>query len=150
GDQLALAVSRCVGGEGDGSETGMDVADWAHDGHRGSGHLDRKQRDAMDATPVRPSLALGSHGLRSGPGQLPGLEPCAHSLTGNWGGWRSELEDDYGLYLFGNYTSEIAGNPVGGITQGITYTHNVGLAFLVDLDKLAGIPHTTFIASASN
>jgi porin len=74
----------------------------------------------------------------------------AHSLTGDWGGWRSELEDEYGLYLFGNYTSEVAGNPVGGITQGITYTHNVGLHFLVDLDTLAGIPHTTFIASASN
>jgi porin len=73
-----------------------------------------------------------------------------HSLTGDWGGWRSELEDEYGIFLFGNYTAEVAGNPVGGITQGIKYTHNIGLAFLVDLDTLAGIPHTTFIASASN
>src|SRR4030095_2018310 len=33
------------------------------------------------------------------------------SLTGNWGGYRSWLEDDYGLFLVGSYTAEVAGNP---------------------------------------
>src|SRR4029453_4263679 len=36
------------------------------------------------------------------------------SLAGDWGGWRSRLEEEYGLFLLGAYTSEVAGNPVGG------------------------------------
>jgi porin len=72
------------------------------------------------------------------------------SLTGNWGGYRSWLEDDYGLFLVGSYTAEVAGNPVGGRTQGVQYTHNVGLALVLDLEKAVGMPGTTFIVSASN
>src|SRR5262245_31425690 len=74
----------------------------------------------------------------------------AHSLTGSWGGWRTELEDVYGVFVVGAYTSEVAGNPVGGQTQGVKYTHNVGLALVVDLEKFAGIPNSRFVASASN
>src|SRR5262245_28078603 len=74
----------------------------------------------------------------------------AKSLTGDWGGWRSRLEQEYGLFLLGTYTSEVAGNPVGGRSQGVTYTHNIGLALIVDLEKAIGLPGTRFITSASN
>ena len=73
----------------------------------------------------------------------------AHSLTGNWNGWRSYLEDEYGVYVLGSYTAEVAGNPVGGENQNVRYTQNVGLALLVDLERFAGLPSTRFIASAS-
>src|SRR5215467_10933922 len=59
-------------------------------------------------------------------GSGPPLE-TADSLTGNWRGYRDLLRDEYGLAVAGNYTSESAGNPVGGNRQGVTYTHNVGL-----------------------
>jgi hypothetical protein len=82
-------------------------------------------------------------------GCSPATWDRAHSLTGNWGGWRSYLEDEYGVFVLGSYTAEVAGNPVGGQRQGVRYTHKVGLALLVDLEKFAGIPATRFIASAS-
>jgi len=74
----------------------------------------------------------------------------ADSLTGNWGGYRDRLSEEYGLALFGNYTSESAGNPVGGQRQGVTYTHNIGLSLFADLAKLLGIEETVFLVSASN
>ena len=74
----------------------------------------------------------------------------AHSLTGNWGGWRDRITDDYGVALVGSYTSECAGNPVGGRSQGVTYTHNIGIALLADLDELLGLDETYFVVSASN
>ncbi len=73
----------------------------------------------------------------------------ADSLTGNWGGYRDRLSEDYGLALVGNYTSE-SGNPVGGQRQGVTYTHNIGLSLFADLEKLLGIEETVFLVSASN
>jgi porin len=71
-------------------------------------------------------------------------------LTGNWGGRRTELENVYGLFVLGSYTAEVAGNPVGGRTQGVKYTHDARLTLVADLEKLVGVPHTRFIASASN
>ena len=74
----------------------------------------------------------------------------ADSLTGNWGGYRDRLSEDYGLALIGDYTSESAGNPVGGQRQGVTYTHNIGLALFADLGKLLGLDETVFLVSGSD
>jgi len=74
----------------------------------------------------------------------------ADSLTGNWRGYRDRLRDEYGLAVVGNYTSESAGNPVGGNRQGVTYTHNVDLAVFADLGKLVGLDDAAFLVSASN
>ena len=81
---------------------------------------------------------VGPARLRSRARQLLGVgsPALAHRRLGRLA---LGLEDEYGIFLFGNYTAEVAGNPVGGITQGVKYTHNIGLAFLVDLDTLAGI-----------
>src|SRR5262249_38315672 len=92
-------------------------------------------------------------------GSGPPLGPV-DSLTGNWGGFRDRLRDEYGLAVAGDYTSESAGNPIGGRRQGVTYTHNIGLALFADPEKLLGpsIPAlwapllhaTAFLVSASN
>src|SRR6266436_4521917 len=57
-------------------------------------------------------------------GSGPALQH-ADSLTGNWGGYRDRLSDEHGLSVVGNYTSECAGNPVGGRSRGVIYTHNI-------------------------
>lgn len=74
----------------------------------------------------------------------------ARSLTGDWGGRRSTLAREYGLAIVGDYTAEVAGNPVGGRRQNVRYTHNVGLAVLADLETLVGLEETYFMVSASN
>ena len=74
----------------------------------------------------------------------------ADSLTGNWAGYRDQLSDEYGINVVGDYTSECAGNPIGGQRQGVTYTHNIGLAVFADLGKLLGLDDTYFLVAASN
>lgn len=73
----------------------------------------------------------------------------AQTLTGDWGGARSWLEER-GLSVAAAYTLEAAGNPVGGEKQRARYTHNVGLAVFADLETLLFLPHTRFMASMSN
>src|SRR5262245_59424459 len=73
-------------------------------------------------------------------GSAPSLEQ-ADSLTGNWLGYRDRLRDEYGLAVAGDYTSECAGNPVGGNRQGVTYTHNIGLGLFADLGKVVPQRH---------
>ena len=74
----------------------------------------------------------------------------ADSLTGNWAGYRDQLSDEYGINVVGDYTSECAGNPIGGQRQGVTYTHNIGLAVFADLGKLLGLDATYFLVSGSD
>src|SRR5262245_58425727 len=68
-------------------------------------------------------------------GSGPPLE-TVDSLTGNWRGYRDRLSNEFGLSLAGDYTSECAGNPVGGRRQGVTYTHKIGLALFADFDNI--------------
>jgi porin len=82
-------------------------------------------------------------------GSGPPLEQ-ADSLTGNWRGYRDRLTDEYGLALAGNYTSESAGNLVGGRSRGATYTQNIGLALFADLGRWLGVNDTVFLVSGSD
>jgi porin len=74
----------------------------------------------------RPSHAIGSPEWWDG-----------ETLTGDWWGVRNML-DDNGVEIFANYTNNIAGNPVGGIGQGITYCDNFSFGVTLDMDKLIG------------
>ena len=56
-----------------------------------------------------------------------------HNVTGDWFGLRNTLYN-YGLEITGNYTTEPAGNPIGGLEHGETYLDNFGFAFLFDFD----------------
>ena len=71
-----------------------------------------------------------------------------HYATGDWSGLRNTLYD-YGIEITGGYTTEPAGNPVGGIEHGFTYLHNFGFVVLFDLQKIAGISDTTFLVTIS-
>ncbi len=68
-------------------------------------------------------------------------------MTGDWGGTRSALEAR-GVSLRGGYLSESAANPVGGLSQGFAYAHQVEAGFDLDLGKLLALPggklHATF------
>ena len=69
-------------------------------------------------------------------------------LTGSWGGYREKLVER-GIDIELSYTAEPEWNPVGGERQSATYLHNIGISGLFDLEKLAGIPGTTFLIQGS-
>ena len=63
---------------------------------------------------------------------------AADGITGDWDGMRSKLTADHGVEIFGNYTTEVWGNTVGGLKQGAIYTGLLEFGANVDLEKLIG------------
>ncbi len=61
------------------------------------------------------------------------------TMTGNWGGVRTNLKD-LGINLRAAYTSETAGNPTGGNYQAIRYTQQIDFGADFDLNRLIGLP----------
>ena len=70
-----------------------------------------------------------------------------NSLTGDWWGVRNYL-DDSGFEISATYTNNIAGNPVGGMSQGFTYTDNTSFGVQLDFEKLLGWHGATLTISA--
>lgn len=60
------------------------------------------------------------------------------TLSGDWWGIRNMLDQENGVEFSFTYTNNIAGNPVGGKQQSMTYCDNVGFGVSVDLEKLVG------------
>jgi len=60
------------------------------------------------------------------------------TATGDWQGLRSQLEDD-GITISSSFTTDIGGNPVGGLKKRMIYSGflDVGLAF--DFEKIASL-----------
>lgn len=73
--------------------------------------------------------------------------PKAH-LLGDWFGLLPLL-DTNGISPSVTYESNVAGNPTGGKSQGITRADNLGLNLELDLDRLVGLQGTSFLISAS-
>jgi porin len=69
-------------------------------------------------------------------------------LLGDWGGLLPKTEDT-GITPTLTYVSDIAGNPTGGKSHGISYDDNIGLALEFDLKKLAGLDGGSFLISLS-
>lgn len=68
--------------------------------------------------------------------------------SGNWGGGRDFL-DQHGVELSITYTSDMAGNPVGGRNRyGFTYCDNLALGCLIETEKLLGWRDGYFMMSA--
>lgn len=61
------------------------------------------------------------------------------TATGNWSGLRSSLENT-GITISSNYTTDIGGNPTGGLKQVAKYSGFLSLAAALDFHKLASIP----------
>ena len=70
------------------------------------------------------------------------------NVTGDWFGARTWLAER-GVTIRGGYAMEFMANPIGGRQQGETYVHNVLLEGNFDLDKLLGVPSTTFRIAGS-
>ena len=58
-----------------------------------------------------------------------------NALTGDWWGIRNML-DDSGVEISASYTNNIAGNPVGGMTQSFAYADNFSFGMQLDFEKL--------------
>lgn len=69
------------------------------------------------------------------------------TLTGDWGGWRSSLEER-GLQLGAASIDEALGNPLGGVRQGAIYDGRLELFLNVDFERLLGWSGATFHANA--
>jgi porin len=69
-------------------------------------------------------------------------------LLGDWGGLLPKMEDT-GITPTLTYVSDIAGNPTGGKSQGISYDDNIGLGLEFDLNKLAGLDGGSLLISMS-
>jgi porin len=69
-------------------------------------------------------------------------------MTGDWGGWRSQLAD-HGVVATGSYQADIQANAAGGIRQAGRYFHNFALDLEFDLDRLVGWRGAQFHASMS-
>ena len=67
--------------------------------------------------------------------------------SGNWGGGRDFL-DRHGVEISLTYTSDMAGNPVGGISpHGFTYCDNIALGLFLQTEKLFGWKDGYFMMS---
>jgi porin len=73
--------------------------------------------------------------------------PRGH-LLGDWYAVRTELED-VGITPGLSLEVDIAGNPTGGRSQGITEASNLGLDLLFDLDKIANVKGASFLLQMS-
>jgi porin len=60
------------------------------------------------------------------------------AFSGDWWGIRNWLDEDKGIEFSLSYTTNLAGNPSGGLRQGFTYTDNIGFGVQLDLEKLIG------------
>jgi porin len=73
--------------------------------------------------------------------------PRAH-LLGDWLGLRTQMEN-FGITPTVSFVTDIAGNPTGGRSQGLTEADNLGLDLLFDLDKLVKLEGGSFLVSMS-
>lgn len=69
-------------------------------------------------------------------------------LTGDWGGYRAKLVE-LGITPKASYYTTLQGNPIGGDSKGFEYAGLMNAYLTFDLDKLFGLPRTTFIVSGS-
>ena len=76
------------------------------------------------------------------------------TLTGNWGGLRSDLAGK-GMAFSANFTTDILGNPVGGLDQAARYAGFLQVTAALDLEKIASLKGwaltaTNYLASGRN
>jgi len=110
----------------------------------------------VDESPLPPppqeptAIQLESTGITTPPSvnrSFP-LTPTTGHLFGDWLGALPYLEN-HGVTPSLNFTSDMAGNPTGGLRHGFTAANNLGLGLLFDADKLAGIPGGSFLVHVS-
>ena len=83
-----------------------------------------------------------------------GLWFAQQTMTGDWGGARSKLVNK-GIDLSANYTTDIMGNPTGGLRKGVNYAGFLQAAVAVDFNKLTSwagwaLTISNYLASGRN
>ncbi len=110
------------------------------------GALTRRSRAPAVIAAVALSLVAGAAPMPS-LGEVPEAPrpryDVSTNVSGDWFGARTWLAER-GVTVRGGYAMEVMANPVGGRQQGETYVHNVSLEANFDLDRLLGVPATTF------
>jgi porin len=99
------------------------------------------------AGPAQPQQSAQPQQPAATPAKAPDDIWTRDTLTGDWGGLRSSLEDagvKFGLLE----QSELWGNLVGGLRQGAVYNGLTTPSLTLDLDKLAGWTGATFFVDA--
>jgi len=71
------------------------------------------------------------------------------ALLGDWWGVRNYL-DDAGIEISATYTNNIAGNVVGGLSQGFAYADNFSFGVALDMEKLVNWQGATITVSGLN
>jgi porin len=82
-------------------------------------------------------------------GAAQAADDPADTLTGDWGGLRTDLRDRGVDFQFG-YTSETASNVRGGVKHTTRYTDQWAFGTTLDLDKLVGLHHAQFQATITD
>jgi porin len=74
------------------------------------------------------------------PKDIPGLASwlAQNKATGDWGGYRTRLKDA-GVTISSNYSTDIGGNPVGGLDQVTRYSGFLSLGAAFDFQKIASL-----------
>ena len=86
-----------------------------------------------------PSAARKASGRAGGVQRIGNLQGASASPTTPTALTPGTLDAGNGLTFLANYTSESAGNPVGGIRRGVRYTDEFFLGADANLGKLAGV-----------
>ena len=70
------------------------------------------------------------------------------TATGNWDGVRTDAQN-LGITPALNYTTDLLGNPVGGLKQSKAYAAGLTGSITFDMEKLLGVPDLTLVAAGS-
>jgi len=104
---------------------------------------------SMQRAMRRRALGLASALMLAGSGIAAATDyPSSEYLSGNWGGLRDAWREQGFAFLLG-YNTEPMWSVSGGEERGGTYVDNIGADFLLDLDRILGVPHTTFLVRLS-
>jgi len=69
-------------------------------------------------------------------------------MTGDWGGFRSRL-NELGITPIAKFYTTVLGNPAGGEKKGVQYSGLLNAYLILDLEKLLSIKRAKFIISGS-
>ncbi len=87
------------------------------------------------------TTAMTAAAAEGGPVQdisWPGSWLAQEKATGDWGGARKTLKDA-GITVSSNYSTDIGGNPVGGLYKATRYSGFLSLSAALDFEKIASL-----------
>ncbi|MBI4707837.1 MAG: carbohydrate porin [Candidatus Omnitrophica bacterium] len=84
------------------------------------------------------AVSVPSYAVSPENNSLLGSWLAQKAMTGEWGGARNKLANK-GVDLSANYTTDIVGNPAGGLRKGVNYAGFLQASAAIDFNKLASL-----------